>query len=506
MRKYSITLLLSLSLLFLGSCKKDFLNVPPEGQVTPNGYYSTPARATELVNAIYNNLLQWDESSFSWIGISSITSDDANKGSVSGDTGTDKNLLDNFTYTATDFSANEIWVANYRGISRANRALSILPGTAIDTKLKTRLMAEAKFLRALYYWRLVRVFGGVPLITKVIDPTNKAQVDSANIRATSAQIYDQIISDWTYAADNLPTKSEYAATDLGRATKGAAEGFLSKVYMYQKNWQKSYDLSNEVINSGQYHLASDYAKMFRESGYNGPGSLFEIQAVGGPVNLGVQGWEVLQAVRGQFGWGFNTPSKSLEDSFECTDGLPIDKSPLYDSLDPQKNRDPRLMATIIFPGDTMWDGQVIISNPPNPRYNRKSYLSRTQETFDGNDWESCKHVYLLRYAEVLLIHAEAANELGKTAEALQSLNEVRARVSMPPVTTTNQDSLRMAIWHERRYELGMEDDRFFDLVREGRAAQVLGPLGFQSPKNDLFPIPQTQIDLSNGLLTQNPGY
>ncbi|MBE0650988.1 MAG: RagB/SusD family nutrient uptake outer membrane protein [Bacteroidales bacterium] len=506
MRKFSIILLMGLSLVFLDSCKKNFLTVPPEGQVTPSGYYSSPARATELVNAIYNNLLQWDESTFSWLGITSITSDDADKGSVAGDTGTDKNLLDNWTFTSTDFSCNEIWVANYRGISRANRALSILPSVEIDSKLKTRLIAESKFLRALYYWRLVRVFGGVPLDTVVVDPTNHAQVDSSQVRATEAQVYTQIINDWTYAANHLPTKSEYAASDLGRATQGAAEGFLSKVYMYQKDWQKAYDYSGMVISSGEYHLASDYAKIFREAGQNGPGSLFEIQAVGGPVNLGVQGYEAVQGVRGQFGWGFNVPSQALEDSFECTDGLPIDKSPLYDPNNPAKNRDPRLAATIIFPGDTLWDGTVIISDPPNPRYNMKAYISRTEETFDGNDWESNKHVHLLRYAEVLLIHAEAANELGKTDEALQYLNMVRARVNMPAVTTTDQANLRLAIWHERRYELGMEGDRTFDLIREGRAAQVLGPLGFTAPKNDLFPIPQTQIDLSNGLLTQNPGY
>jgi len=506
MRKLSIILLMSLSLVFLDSCKKNFLTVPPEGQVTPGGYYSSAARATELVNAIYNNLLQWDESTFSWLGITSIASDDADKGSVAGDTGTDKNLLDDYTYTATDFSCNEIWVANYRGISRANRALAILPDVTIDSKLKFRLMSEARFLRALYYWRLVRVFGSVPLLTTVVDPTNQAAVDSAQTRATQTQVYNQIISDWSYAADSLPAKSGYAAADLGRATKGAAQGFLSKVYLYQKNWQQAYDYSGMVINSGEYHLASDYAKIFREAGQNGPGSLFEIQAVGGPVNLGVQGYVACQGVRGQFGWGFNSPSQSLQDSYECTDGLPISQSPLYDPAHPKQNRDPRMTATIIFAGDTMWDGTLIISDPPNPRYNKKAYISRTMETFNGNDWESNKHVHLLRYAEVLLIHAEAANELGKTNEALQYLNMVRARVNMPDVTTTDQSALRLAIWHERRYELGMERDRFFDLVREGRAAQFMGPLGFTSPKNDLFPIPQNQIDLSNGLLSQNPGY
>jgi hypothetical protein len=485
MRNIKIILVV-LGLLMMGSCKKDFLDVPPEGQITPTGYYSTPERATQLVNAIYNNMLQWDQSTFSWIGISSITSDDANKGSSAGDTGTDKDQLDNFTYTATDFSCNEVWIANYRGISRTNRALSILSQVQIDNKLKHRLIGEAKFLRAYFYFNLVRTFGDVPKIETVVDPTDQAQLQKMNVRAPKEDIYNLIIDDLNYAKDSLYTRSEYAPADLGRVTKGAAKGFLSKVYMYLKDWQKAYDLSGEVIQSGQYHLAADYAKIWREAGNNGPGSLFEIQAVGGPVNLGVQGWAVVQGVRGQFGWGFNTPSKSLEDAYEPGD--------------------PRKAATIIYPGETLWDGTVIISNPPNPRYNKKAYISRTQETFDGNDWESNKHVRILRYAEVLLIHAEAANELGKTSEALQSLNEVRQRVGLPDVTTTDQAQLRLKIWHERRVELGMEGDRFFDLIRQGRAAQVLGPLGFQSPKNNLFPVPQQQIDISGGTLTQNPGY
>jgi len=485
MKNYKIILII-LGLFLMGSCKKDFLTVPPEGQITPNGYYSTPEKATQLINAIYNNLLQWDESTFSWIGISSITSDDANKGSSAGDTGADKDQLDNFTYTSTDFSCNEVWMANYRGIARANRALSILPGVQIDAKLKHRLIGEAKFLRAYFYFNMVRTFGGVPLIDTLVDPTNQAELKKLNVRAPQQDIYNLIISDLTYAKDSLYSRSEYETNDLGRVTKGSAAGLLSKVYMYLKDWQKAYDLSGEVINSGEYSLAPNYATMWRESGNNGPGSLFEIQAVGGPINLGVQGWSVVQGVRGQFGWGFNTPSKSLEDAYEPGD--------------------PRKAATIIFPGDTMWDGVVIIKNTPNPRYSKKAYVSRTQETFDGNDWESNKHVRILRYAEVLLIHAEAANELGKTTEALQSLNKVRQRAHVSIVFTNDQSALRLKIWHERRVELGMEGDRFFDLVRQGRAATVLGPLGFQSPKNNLFPIPQQQIDISGGTLTQNPGY
>jgi len=153
----------------------------------------------------------------------------------------------------------------------------------------------------------------------------------------------------------------------------------------------------------------------------------------------------------------------------------------------------------------MWDGVVINSETPNPRYNEKAYFSKTQETFNGNDWETSKNLRIFRYAEVLLINAEAANELGQTSQALESLNKVRSRVGLPNATG---DDLKNKIWHERRVEFGMEHDRFFDLVRQGRAGEVLRAHGknFVDGKHEVFPIPQRQIELSEGMLKQNNGY
>ena len=487
MKKYNYIFLISILIILIsGSCKKDWLDVPPEGQITPEGYYSTPQRAEEIVNAIYNNMLQWDEHTFSWIGMTSITSDNADKGSSDGDTGTDKDKMQNFTYSPTDLSINEVWVANYRGISRANTALSVLPDVALEEAFKNRLIGEARFLRAYFYFNLVRCYGGIPLINNVIDPTNQEELSKLNVRASADEIYNLIIEDLSYAKDNLYGVNDYESRDLGRATSGAATGLLAKVYMYRADWQKVFDLTNEVINSNEYRLVDDYATIWRESGENSEESLFEVQGVGGPVNLGIQGYMVTQAVRGQFGWGFNSPSESLENAYEAGD--------------------PRKDATIIFPGDTMWDGTVIIDNPPNPRYNEKAYVSRTQETFNGQDWESNKNLRILRYAEILLLNAEAANELGDANKARESLNMVRARVGMPDVTVSDQALLRTAIWHERRVELAMEHDRFFDVIRQGRGAELFGPLGFTAGKNELFPVPQTQIDISGGTLSQNPGY
>jgi starch-binding outer membrane protein, SusD/RagB family len=488
MKKYSIKLIaVVVGFFMLAGCANEFLDVKPEGQITPEGYYSTPERAKELVNSIYNNMLQWDEHTFSWIGISSISSDDAVKGSSAGDTGADKDKLDNFTESASDISVKEVWVANYRGITRANLALDVLPAIAIEQSLKNRLMGEAKFLRAYYYWNLVRTYGGVPLINKVVDPTNDAEVNQAMVRASVSDIYNQIISDLQYGVDSLWSRSQYESSEIGRATSGAAMGLLSKVYLYQKNWQACFDMAQNVINSGEYALVPDYSTIWREIGENSSESLFEVQAVGGPIALGVQQYTVVQGVRGMFGWGFNVPSDALNNAYEELDTI-------------------RREATMIYPGETLWDGVVINENTPNPRYNQKAYISKTQETYNGNDDQTNKDIRVLRYAEVLLTHAEAANELGNPATALASLNQVRQRVGLADITETDQTKLRQIIWHERRVELGMEHDRFFDVIRQGRGAELFGPLGFVAGKNEVFPIPQSQIDISNGLLTQNPGY
>lgn len=468
------------------ACNEDFLEIDSQVKQTPEDYFSSSDNtASELVNAVYSNLLNWDQHSFSWNGVSSITSDDADKGSDPGDTGTDKHELDAFTFTSSSTSFNEIWGANFKGISFANQALNVVPNLDLDENFKNRLEGEVKFLRAYYYWNLVRCFGGVPKIDKLPNPGNSEDLANGRTRATKDAIYELIISDLEFGIEHLEEKSQMSSTNLGRATKGAAKTFLAKVYMYQKNWTEALRLTNEVILSNEYSLVSDYATIWRESGENSSESIFEVQASGETPNKGIQGYVAHQGVRGQLGWGFNTPSQNLENSYETGD--------------------PRKDATIIFPGESMWDGVIINAVTPNPRYNEKAYISKTMETFNGNDWESNKNLRIFRYAEVLLINAEAANELGQSGLALNSLNEVRSRVGLANATA---DNLKEKIWHERRVELAMEHDRFFDLVRQGRAGQILRAHGknFVDGIHEVFPIPQRQIELSEGKLIQNPGY
>ncbi len=481
MKKHINILITSLILFTFISCNdNEFLNVNPSVE-TPEQALSSPTAATELVNAVYNKFLDWGESTFSWIGVSSITSDDANKGSDPGDTGGDKDLLDALTFTSTSLSFNEVWENNYQGIARANQALKYLPNLDIDDVLKQRLIGETKFLRSIFYFRLVRMFGGVPLIKSVPDIQNQDDINVANTRATRQEVYDFIIKDLDEASKNLP--ASYSGNDIGRATKGAALTLLAKVNMYQENWQEVYDLTNQVMGMG-YSLTPDYSEIWREIGENNEESIFEIQARGETPNLGVQGYSVSQGARGAggWGWGFNTPTQDLADAYEPGD----------------TRRD----ATIIFRGETLWDGLLVPNTVSNPMYNQKAYVSKTDETFDGDDWNSNKNVRILRYAEVLLMNAEAALYVG--GDAATPLNMVRHRAGLGDAPVVDI----MAVWKERRVELAFEHDRYFDLVRQGRAGEVLRAQGknFVDNKNELFPIPQNQIDLSGGLLVQNPGY
>lgn len=504
MKKYiRFIIVLVATALVMGACDKDWLDPAPENQlVTSDSTFADPANATRFVNACYANLLTWEQSAFSWMGVASITSDDADKGSDPGDLGADKDQMDAITYTPTTISVTEVWKGNFQGVSNCNQALANVPKFDIPQDLKNRLMAEAKFLRAYYYFNLVRTYGAVPVLDQVIDADNPADINKANTRVPVEEVYAFIEQNLNEAIAVLPVS--YPAPELGRATKGAAIALLAKVSMYQKKWQQAFDLTNQIINGevGNYGLVPDYATIWREVGENSIESLFEIQARAGIPIAAVQQYCSPQGIRGgKFsfvgnngrdtsaftGWGFNTPSLDLFNSYEPGDL--------------------RRKATIMSIGDTLFDN-VIIDTAANPRYNYKAYVSKYEESWTGNDDRTNKNVRLLRMGEIYLINAEAANELGNTAKAIASLNAVRNRAGLGDTQAAGHEELRQAIWRERRFELAMEYDRFYDLVRQGRAGQVLRAHGknFVDGKNEVFPIPQSEIYASGGKLTQNPGY
>jgi hypothetical protein len=275
----------------------------------------------------------------------------------------------------------------------------------MDDTLKARLIGENKFLRAYFYFFLARAFGGVPLITEPLTPGQFAQT-----RATREAVYDLIEQDLTDAISVLPERSQYAAADLGRATKGAAQALLAEVHLYQGDFANAMQQAQAVINSGQYSLFADYQTLFSRAGENSTESVFEVQQISLQTeNAGGQ-YQQVQGVRGtpNIGWGFNTPAPELEDSYEPGD--------------------PRLHATILYPWELLPDGssQVVYLNPsmPNNRYNQKVLLPLANPPGSGNGGTNIRRI---RYAHVLLTGAEAAARSNQTATAQNWLNQVRAR-------------------------------------------------------------------------------
>ncbi len=501
----------AIPLLMLVACSEKFLEIDPQGQLTEVQALKDPEAANQLVGGVYNTLYLGGFGNttvgFQWAILADVASDDADKGSTPSDYDVNgAGDVDNFRPNPGNGIYNNIWNGHYLGIARANKAIDILNSSTIEEAAKNRLLGEARFLRGFYYFNLVRAFGGVPKVVRVPEPS-EVNNDEFQTRASAAEIYEVIIEDLQFAVDNLMMKGD-ATAQPGRATQGAAQSYLAKVYLYQKNWQKTLELTQAVINSNRYSLVPDYSFIFRErpvggiGGANNSESIFEVQT---GLNVGENAVSPLysnaQGPRGRGGWndlgfGFNSPTADLAGSYEPGD----------------TRRD----ATIIFINPTvagrdngtyLWDGFRLPSQDSveNPRYNYKAYHSPLLESaqLTSNKDTKPKNIRLMRYAEVLLMYAEAQAMLGNAAEATAKLNMVRSRANLPASTGTQEN-----IWKERRAELAMEHDRFFDLVRQGRAGTVLRAHGkpFVDGRNEVFPIPKAQVDLSGGRLTQNNGY
>ncbi|MEL6140242.1 MAG: RagB/SusD family nutrient uptake outer membrane protein [Bacteroidota bacterium] len=466
----------------------DVLDRDPQGLNTLDNFFQDEVQAIQSVNAIYAQLRAWQVHVFSFVGMTDIVSDDADKGSFAADAFFLQEV-DNFTHTATNVAPSTVWAGYYEGIFRCNLAIESIPDVPeMDEDLRARLIAEAQMLRGYFYFNLVRWFGDVPLILEPFP-------DEFSIpRDPVAAVYTQIINDLESAAAVLPEKSVYAAADLGRVTRGTANGLLAKVHLTRENFSEAERLALIVINSGEYELFPRYANIFLPEGENSSESIFEVQTAAFETGGGGSQYNEVQGVRGtpNLGWGFNRPSDDLIDAYE--------------------SGDPRREATILYVGEVLPDGSDIVQDNPNivgERFNQKAWVPE----HPGGNGNGPGNIRLLRYADILLIAAEALNENGNANEALNHLNQVRARARgtsnvLPDVTTTNQAELREAIWRERRVELALEQHRWFDLVRTGRAASIMQAVGknFQEGKNELFPIPQGEIDLSQGALVQNPGY
>jgi hypothetical protein len=479
-------------LTFSYSCG-DFLDVKPQSQLTQEAFPVSATDALLATNAAYSTLRSWYYNNGGY-PIWDIMSDDAHKGSNPNDQLNTLGVFDNFTFNTTADGLDRWWAALYQGIRRTNVVIEKVPAITMNETLKSRYLAEARFLRAVYYFDLVRGFGGVPIVTSTT-PDLKVP------RSTSAQVYELIIQDLTFAIANLPEKSAYTPADLGRATRGAAKALRAKVALFQGDFLNAEQFALEVINSNEYDLESLFDDANSKNGEHGVESVFEVGAVEAEAAIGNQ-YANTQGVRGtpNRGWGFNRPSPNLRATFEAND--------------------PRLDATIIDLNETL-DGILIRGDGTTPDetrdgqgnlievecYNQKVWIPGT-----STDTQFGHNRRLIRFADVLLIAAEALNENNKPAQALLQLNRVRARARhgnntiLPDITETGKAALRDIILQERRVELAMEGHRFWDLVRTGKAPAILGPLGFVTGKHELLPIPQNEIDISQGTLTQNPNW
>ena len=476
----------------LTGCKK-YLEVEPQGQLTEVNFFESANDAFLGTNAIYNVLRNafYNEGLYP---ILDIMSDDTRKGSNTTDQQGVLNPYDNFTFNVTGETHANWYNTLYLGIRRANAVIEKVPAIAMDETLKNRYLGEAHFLRALFYLDLIRAFGPVPKVT-ILNPPTKVSRDSTIYKSV-------ILPDLEFAIANLP--STYGATDAGRATKGAAYALRARAALFFHDFALAASSAKEVINGNIYSLEPDFSNAFRPEGNFGVESVFEVGSIGiDNATSGGNEYGNTQGVRGtpNRGWGFNRPSPNLMREFEA--------------------EDPRKDKSIIFLNEVL-DGVTILGDGATPdSVNDKTTGELLEyETYNQKVWANGSntlpswgiHRKLIRYADVLLIAAEALNELGQGAEALTYVNIVRARARegnsalLPDVQTTDLAGLRAAIYHERRVELAMESHRFYDLIRTGRGATVLGPLGFKANKNERLPIPQVEIDITEGTITQNPGW
>jgi hypothetical protein len=508
-RKLPIAVMAIVLLLSVSGCSK-FLDTDRQGGYDEENYPYPGGSGPydQFIFGAYNELRSFNLHSQSYITAISIRSDDADKGSTPADGGANAISMDNFPVLPSNGFCNTIWLGNYTLINRCNSTIKEVNTNATivaPDDVKQQTIGEARFLRAYAYFNLVRFFGRVPLIdTLFSDPAAQNNVP----QSSAAQIYAFIEADLNFAASVLPL--QWGSQFAGRVTKGSANSLLAKVYLTQQKWAQAMAVANEVMNSGQYNLSTTYDRIFREEGENSKESVFEVQATATaaiPSANGVQ-YAQIQGVRGpglwDLGWGWNSPSEQLANAYEPND--------------PRRARTILFTSTATTPGLTIY-GETTPIGLPNPRYNNKVYTNPALRSSIGNRFGYWMNVRIIRYADVVLMYAEAANEVGGAANitsALAALNSVRARArqgapagTLPDRVTTDQSELRDFIRHERRIELAMEHDRFFDIVRWGIAQDVLqaaGKTNFSNSRDVLLPIPQTQMDLSAGVLTQNPGY
>ena len=505
-------IIIGLLLLSATSCKKDFIQLAPVDSYTEENFYKTATQFQSAIVAAYaplRDVLVNDYFTSEMHSDNTIYQPYADQGTAYVQR---RNIAD-FTNTSTNAYANATWQHSYTGISRCNIVIESLKKATIPDSVKKSIDGQAKFLRALNYFRLVRLYGAVPMFLKVIDKADDAFIPRAGVDS----VYQQIIADAQDAINELPPPAKFPQS--GIATKGAATMLLADVYAVQKRWSDAEAALNTLAAMG-YSLFPNYADAFLPANKNGVESLFEIQFLGGTSTGATPNVTTLHFIprtkstalltgividnTGSGGW--NTPSSDLIASYQA--------------------KDKRLDASIGIIEGT-YDGSYYFTYSAaksignyTPAAGKKGipYIKKYVHSPLPATTGSSDDFPIYRYSEALLLLAESLNEQGKSSAALAPLNRIRTRAGLDPVTVTDQAQLRDTIWHERRLELAFENHRWEDLMRSGKALDVINAFGVKirqeiaylptdshvvTTHNLLFPIPQDNIDL-NPKLTQNP--
>lgn len=461
-----ILYILGLVVIGVSSCGK--LDESPQSFISPENFYKTRNDAIAAVSAAYAPVRNNGFVTRNYAILGEITTDNM----FPLPNNNDRVQLDNFVHTPTNGILRETWQNFYQGISYSNFVIDYVPKIDMDEALRNRLVGEAKFLRAFYYYHLVRLFGDLPLMTTALASLDKLTYPK---RATQDLVYIQIIDDLKAAEAILPPS--YTGADQGRATKGAAQSFLASVYLTQKKYQLSMDKAAEVmLPASGYDLWDSYIDVYDIKNEFGKEAIFDAQFVSGPAG---QGGNLIaffaqenNAVGGR-GFGSFQPTVELYNSFNAND----------------------IRKTVFFTKGT----------------DNKYYCNKWIDADSKTENQSDNNYPLMRYAEVVLTYAEAYNELNVPVDnnpAYKAVNRIRKRSGLPDFAGLTQAQLRDSILNERRLELTFEGQRWFDLVRTGKLVSTMLAKGSVNVKDFhvLFPVPQFEIDLNPNLKPQNTGY
>lgn len=485
MKLRNITFIIG-AILLLSSCGKDFLDLKPVSQTSVVQFYRNASDINIALIGVYDALQRPGQYGNQW-KFAELRSDNTDAGG-----GAPEDIdIDLFRVSVTNGSIEASWRDNYIGISRSNTVLNRIQPIEMPVQLKNQYIGEAKFLRALMYFNLVRLFGKVPLV--VTEITSSADGYSYG-RNEVAEVYAQIVNDLKDAEDKLPLS--YTGASIGRATKGAAKGLLGKVYLTNGNYPEAVAKLKEVIDLNIYSLLPKYSDVFLVTNEYNKESLFEVLFKGGGTGEGsefVNRFYPRGDIGGQVGIGqgadANRPTADMLAAYEKAGNVIIDQR-YFASMDTSFRANNGTTVKVRF---------------------IKKFFSIPFLPFDAdNNWP------VLRYADVLLMYAEALNEANKAPNdiAFTNINLVRQRAGLPALSNSlDYQGFQLAVEKERRVELAFENQRWFDLVRTGRALTVMNDhfrrLNINTvmePFHVIYPVPKSQVDINPSLIKQNPGY